>query len=91
MSLLGTVCPLQRGEKGLHRSGMRIPDQALDEFIEIYKEEFGEDISRREAGEVASRLLALYELLARKLPNERKSPPAPTQPVDGHSPIGFRI
>ena len=48
----------------------RLPDKELDEFIAIYEEEFGEEISRKEASEMAFRLLTFYELLARKLPNE---------------------
>lgn len=43
---------------------MRIIDQALDDFIELYKEEFGEEISRSEASEIAFRLVTLYEALA---------------------------
>ncbi len=47
---------------------MRISDEALDQFIEIYKEEFGEEMARAEAAEMATRLVALYKLLARPLP-----------------------
>jgi hypothetical protein len=49
---------------------MQISDDALDEFITIYKEEFKDDISRSDAIEMASRLLTLYQLLSRKLPND---------------------
>ncbi len=48
---------------------VQISDDALDEFIRIYKEEFKEDISRMEARDMASRLLTLYQLLSRKPPN----------------------
>jgi hypothetical protein len=58
-------------------------DKDLDEFIKIYKGEFGKDISRKEASEMTHRLLTLYESLARKLPNEHKAP-NPTQHDDRH-------
>jgi hypothetical protein len=45
----------------LHR--MRITDKAIDEFVELYKEEFDEDIDRAEASEIAFRLMTLYEAL----------------------------
>lgn len=71
---------------------MKIPDEALNEFIEIYREEFEEDIDRAEASQMASRLLKLYELLSRKLPNENTSHPKPHDETDeDHPPIGFRV
>jgi hypothetical protein len=69
---------------------MQISDEWLNEFIAIYKAEFGEEISRRDASEMALRVLRLYELLARKLPNGNTTTPAATQPTDGRPPIGFR-
>ena len=48
---------------------MQISDEALSEFITIYKAEFSEEIGRKDASEMASRVLTLCELLARKLPN----------------------
>ena len=69
---------------------MRIPDEALDEFIVIYKEEFGEVINRNEATEIASRIVTLYELLARKLPEKPASSRVPTQRTGDHPQIGFR-
>lgn len=47
---------------------MRIPEEALNEFIELYEEEFGEKIDRTEATGMAHSLLALCRLLARKPP-----------------------
>lgn len=71
--------------------GQHISDKALDEFIAIYREEFAEDISRAAAGEMASRLLTLYELLARKLPNDKISHPKPRgEDEQVHPKIGFR-
>ncbi len=69
---------------------MQIPDEALNEFITIYKTEFGEEISRKDASEMALRMLKLYELLARKLPTEKMTTPAITRLIDDRPPIGFR-
>ncbi len=47
----GTVCAIQCSRERPHASDVRITDNVLDEFIEIYKEEFqapgaGGDCSR---------------------------------------------
>lgn len=57
---------------------MKISDEALDEFITIYQEEFKTTLTKAEANEIAARLLRLYELLARKLPQEQKVTPSVT-------------
>jgi hypothetical protein len=49
---------------------MRIHDTALNEFIQIYREEFGEEINRSEASEMAFRLVTLYEALVKRLPSD---------------------
>jgi len=51
---------------------MTFDDEDLKEFQTIYEEEFGEPISAQEASYVASRLVMLYEALARPLPSERE-------------------
>jgi hypothetical protein len=66
---------------------MQISDDSISEFIKLYKEEFGEELSRGDAEEMASRLTTLYELLAKKLPNERTSAPKP--PDAPPRPAGF--
>jgi hypothetical protein len=58
---------------------MKISDQMLDEFALLYEKEFGEKLARVEASEIASRVLTLYQLLARKLPCERPAS-GPTPP-----------
>lgn len=77
-----------------YKSAMQISEEALDEFIEIYKEEYGEYIGRKEASEMSHRLLALYELLARPLPNEQdpssQSATPHDKPDDHQRKIGFR-
>jgi len=52
---------------------MRLSKEALEEFKQIYKEEFGEDLTDAEAEEMATRVMRLYELLFRPLPSERKN------------------
>jgi hypothetical protein len=74
---------------------IRLTDEQLGEFIVIYKEEFGEEISRTDASEMASRLVMLYQLLSRKLPEKQNSPPDVTQHggedrSDDHPRIGFQ-
>ena len=69
---------------------MRISDQALDEFIELYREEFEEEIGRSEASEMASRVVRLYETLARPLSAEDAHGRVPPDDQT-HQPIGFRI
>ena len=50
---------------------MQLSDKAIKEYIEIYKTDFGEELSIEEAREIASGLVALYEVLCRPLPAER--------------------
>lgn len=70
---------------------MQISDEALDEFIQIYKKEFKKKLARAEAREMASRLLTLYELLVRKLSNEKLSHPKPRDEGDEARPkMGVR-
>ncbi len=69
---------------------MQITEEAINEFIAIYRAEFEEDISHQDAREMALRVLRLYELLARKLLNRNPTTPTATQPTDGRPLIGFR-
>ena len=66
---------------------MQISDEDLNRLVKIYKDEFGEELSRGDAEEMASRLVTLYELLIKKLPNEQTSVPKP--PDDPPHSIGF--
>ena len=74
-----------------YRSGMQISDEALNDLMAIYKEEFGEEIDRREATEMAHRLIALYTLLAKKLPKETSgTTPRCAESRDSCRTIGFQ-
>jgi len=51
---------------------MPLRAEDIEEFRQIYKEEFGETLSTEEARATASRVLHLYKVLARPLPSELK-------------------
>lgn len=67
---------------------MQISDEDLEEFIRLYAAEFGEQLSKAEASEIAGRFVDLYTLLAEPLPSEQEGaampfadnppPPAPS-------------
>jgi hypothetical protein len=67
---------------------MRVSDEALKELMSLYQEEFGEAIDLAEATEMGYRLVTLYRLLQRRLPNDGE------KPTDSPNPsrrIGFQI
>jgi hypothetical protein len=68
-------------------TSMKIPDEALDEFTRLYKDEFNEDITKAQASEMAFRLVTLYELLGQKLPEEHITPPGDPP----REPMGFQL
>jgi len=47
-----------------------IDEHDLLEFIRLYEAEFGVPLSLEEAREMASRVVSLYEVLSRPLPDE---------------------
>jgi hypothetical protein len=65
---------------------MKFSKEAIEEFIAAYKQDTGEEITREEANGMAFRLLTLYELLSKELPNEQTSA---SKPLDDHRKIGF--
>lgn len=46
--------------------------EAIEEFKEIYKEEFGEKISNQKALELAQNLLNLFRAIYKPIPFEKK-------------------
>ena len=56
---------------------MRISDEALKEYIQICKQDFGEELTMDEAREIGTRLVELYLVLCRPLPKQE-----PTSPPD---------
>lgn len=55
-------------------SVVQLTDQDLQEFCEIWKQVFNEDLSLGDARDCASQLLELYAMLAKTLPSERRPP-----------------
>jgi hypothetical protein len=55
----------------VHADRMSISEERVREFIRVYKEEFGDDLSVNEALDMLTRLVVLYRLIARPLPNEK--------------------
>jgi len=52
---------------------MKLSKKAIDEYKEIYKRKFGEEITDQEAYEQASNLLRLFKVIYRPLPSEKKN------------------
>lgn len=48
---------------------MNLSSKAIEEFKQIYKEEFGEELSDAQAQETALRVLRIFRLLLRPLPH----------------------
>lgn len=49
---------------------MPLSDTEIDEFIYIYKEEMGKEISRAEASELAHRFLAGFKAAYKPIPKD---------------------
>ena len=68
---------------------MKVEPEDLAKFKELYKAEYGTDLSEAEASEIAGNLVSLYELLCELLPYDRdkatqpgrteESPASPSQ------------
>ena len=58
---------------------MEIDDEAIREFCEIWKKEFGEVLSESEARLQGSRLLELYSLLAHVEPAQPSTNSSPDE------------
>jgi len=71
-----------------YSGAMRISDEAIDDFIVIYKQEFDEEISQDAAHAIASRLINLYEALSKGSGRDSVALTNLDQPL--HQPIGFR-
>jgi hypothetical protein len=51
---------------------VNISDDSVRNFIRVYKDEFGDELSTDQARDMFARLVALYELLARPLPDQTR-------------------
>lgn len=72
MHPIDTKCTLPPHADISHSLRMLIPDEVLDEFIAIYEDEFGEEIDRAKAIEMAHRVLGLYRLLSARAHRPRR-------------------
>ncbi len=55
---------------------MEISQETIEEYKEIYKEDFGKEITDGEAREIITRVVILYEVLYSPLPHEKNPPEA---------------
>lgn len=51
---------------------MPLSKEAVEEFKEIYKKEFGKELSNQEALEKATNLLTLFDAIYRPIPKEHE-------------------
>lgn len=49
---------------------MEVTKKQIEEYRQLYKDDFDEELTDKEAGEIIRRLLMLYEILAKPLPQE---------------------
>ena len=50
---------------------MEIKAERIEELRKLYKEAYGKDLTYAEAEEIGQRLVTLYRLLRKPLPNEK--------------------
>lgn len=62
-------------------SDMPISEERIEEFRQMYKQAYGEEVSVGDAQTMALRLITLYRLLMRPLPDEGPSLPSEESPV----------
>ena len=55
---------------------MQIREESIKEYMELYREDFGEELTIEEAREITSRLVELYRVLCRPLREEVEPPQA---------------
>jgi hypothetical protein len=73
LCMIGTNSRLRARGCCRHTYGVMISDNRIEEFRRVYKESFGEEPSVAETREMANRLVALYTLLMRPLPDWREA------------------
>jgi hypothetical protein len=81
--------PRAKSCRVIYHYNMRIDEKSLQEFASIYEAEFNEKLDRQSVEEMASRVLVLYELLARRFSDYVNEESANVDEVD-HLKIGFR-
>jgi hypothetical protein len=56
--------------------GMNLPREAIEEFKEIYRKEFGEELPDDEASQKANNLIELFQIICQVERHEDGSAPA---------------
>lgn len=51
---------------------MEIPQKDLDEFKAIYRKEFGENLSDRDAQDIAGRLISILRIICQPIPGSNE-------------------
>jgi len=49
---------------------MHLSKEAIEEFRQIYKQEFGEEISVEKADQLGTSLIDLFKIICKKIPEE---------------------
>lgn len=70
LAAYGMSPPLLASNLTIYADQMSISDDRARDFIRVYKEEVGDELSADEAREMLTRLGTLYQLLARPVPGE---------------------
>lgn len=52
------------------QAGNTLSKEAVEEFMRLYKKEYGEDISYDKASEKATKLLRLFKIIYKPIPKE---------------------
>ena len=71
-------CPIPCNTFLKYCGGMRLSQQAIEDFKKIFKKEYGEDISDAEAEEMAIRFLRLFSLIYRPIPEDAENTKNPS-------------
>ena len=53
---------------------MQLSDASIQEYIQLYREDFGKELTIGEARAIATRLVTLYELLCQPFPDQHTMP-----------------
>lgn len=65
---------------------MHVPDAAIKQYMQLYQEDFGEELTLEQGREIATRLIALYEVLSNRLPQSRSMPLDESESADSQQP-----
>ena len=58
-------------------AAMQLSDESVGQFIEVYKKEYGEELSMGDARTMATNLITLYRMILQPPPKKEAEPPTP--------------